>query len=260
MTFLVRSNLFVSLCAASLYTYYSFLLKKDFFLSTPLFILSATFFAYNFMRLASIFHNDSETKELKLWYIKHKIQLILISLLLLLFLVIGMLDLNSLQLLSLGIGLIIVLLYERVFFKSFSLRKIPYIKPIVISLCWSLICVGLHLSSVNLHSLLVFIDSFTFILILSLLFDLKDSDADKKSGLKSLTHFLKSPGAIKIALVLTCLYLLISFFYFDHKLWYTLGIAILIVLSTKSLRYPIIFCLITDGTILYKALLGIYLF
>lgn len=267
MAFLVKSNIYVSLASAALYLYYAILLKIDFFISTPVFIFSGTFFAYNFLRLISIFRKDKESIELGIWYRENKVSLILVSLLLLPALIYGVFDLTSTQLLFLSLSAACVLFYERFFFKNFSMRSVPFFKPIIIALTWTFICVGVHLeSSIEMSAILALSDCFIFIFFLSLLFDYKDIDSDKRSHIKSVTH-LKSTKSFSLfmgLLLTTYLLLLFTVFQFHTSnvvlfFIYALGFIVSTIISIRSLKKPILFCLITDGLILYKALFGIYL-
>ena len=261
MTFLIRSNIYVSLAVATLYLYYGFLLEKDFFVSTPLFVFSGTFFAYNFLRLVAISRKDSEASELKEWYKKNRLWIALFSLFLIPLIIVGALDLSRLQSFFILTGFISVIFYERFFFKKVSLRTLPYIKPIIISIVWTLICVGLHIDEWGAKSLPVVIDSFFFILFLCLLFDYKDTESDKRSKIKSIIHFKNSKSLIMFSSIFILTYCIYLAFFFQNSfsIPYAMGFIVLTFLALKNLKHPMIFCFLVDGMIIYKALFGIYL-
>lgn len=258
MGYLIKSNLYVSICCASLYTYYALLLKKDFFLTTPLLVFALTFLAYNFLRLVSIQRRDQSTQSLKRWYLKNKLSLILISLFLIPIVILGLLDLNNYQLLIIFAGFMFVILYERFFFKKYSLRTLPYLKPVIIAITWALVCVGLHIDKLTTEEIFIFIDAVFFIFILSLLFDYKDLEADRELMTKSILSLNSFINRDIFFIGLALSYLIFFFFFItsDHWIIFSFGLLSLLILALRTTKKTILFCFIADGIVLYKALFG----
>lgn len=261
LRFLINSNIFVGFSITTLYIYYAAVLKTNIFLSTPLLIFGSTFLAYNFLRVIALYGTKALSCPLSIWYKKNKMIMALLALISFIFCIHGLFDLNSIQISILLSSGVLVLFYERIFVPAFSLRYLPYTKPIIISICWSLLTVGMHFTSLSFEFFIALFDCFFFITLLCLLFDFKDSDMDKLESIKSITHLKNDKLSVFFVLLHCTAYLAFLFYFFDfsNPLFYALGFLILISISLKSLKHPIIFSLITDGIILYKALLGIYL-
>lgn len=259
--FLISSNIYVALAAASLYIYYAIVLGRDFFLTTPLLVFSATFIAYNFLRVISIYRVSIPQSPLSLWYKSYKSVLIIPHIVAVFLFILGMLDLNLIQICIIIITGAMVLFYERLFGNGWSLRVLPYMKPLVISLCWTLLTVGMHYELLNWQFTLSLIDCFLFISLLCLLFDLKDAEMDKLESIKSITHLKdqKLPFIFAIIHALVYIVFLNWSYHFSYQYLFGLGLLLLLLASLKTMKNPILFAFITDGAILYKALLGIYL-
>jgi len=185
---LTYSSLFISLCTSMFFQFYAKCQGRNFTWKESLFIFLATFISYSFVQVANSSFKEMSFDRPK-FLLKHR-KLFLKLLVLASFLLLALtfqLSISSLILLShLGV---LVLLYETLFFKNIGLRKVPFLKPFIISYIWAMAIAvfepkGFHLSFTSL-SFLSFIDCFLFIFSLTILFDLRDTQRDLSSGLKT---------------------------------------------------------------------------
>ncbi len=181
--YLVRSNLYISIAAVAHYLYYAF--KYDDGFSIPLIglIFSATYFGYHILRLnAWKFHKKYIGHENIRFYNRNKISLTFIATILLIVTAILIPHLNCFQWMMIGISICIFFFYEGPF-KSLQLRKL-FLKPFIIALVWSTFILGV----LGSKSFTAYLDSFLFIGLICIAFDLRDYQEDSDENLDSIIN------------------------------------------------------------------------
>ena len=145
---------------------------------------------------------------------------------------------------------------------KFGLRHLPYLKPLVIAYVWTMVCYGLSIKSFHELNFELFIESFIFISILSIPFDYKDAEQDKRDKIKSVTHSFKSDLSFQIFLTtIYIIFAIFSYFYLGKHI-YIYIIPIYLLLCVKLLKYKsdLIYVISNDGLILIHFFIGLYLF
>lgn len=242
-------DLFVALCGGSLF--YAYLLKTN-FLNDLLISLIVTIGLYSFYRWLHIgLHNKFKV------YLKEFSIPVAVG-------IASMLYLKDLQT---GFYLHLIASFVLCFFYNFevgnfSIRKIPYIKSIFISLLWVWILVFLPLSfshAFNLDLLYILIQNFLFILAMTIMYDIYDIEEDEYYGIKTLVNFKQSKYAVLSVILL--LLLSNSGCFFNptsgpNLIASVIGIILLLIYGRKSKSGLL---LTWDGLILLKAILIIVL-
>lgn len=187
---LLQSNIIIALGAMCLYCHYSLIHTASVKIPTAVFIFTSTVLAYDLMIIIGLYRAKIALSSI----LKFKLVLmaVLSSILALNF------ELN--EIITLTIALPFVLFYERILFKNFSLRRVPYFKSFLISLCWMIVVCALsieHFSSVAIYNL---IDCFGFIFLLCIPFDIVDHHEDSAFELKSFSHLFSSQKNLKLLL------------------------------------------------------------
>ncbi|MCC6865630.1 MAG: UbiA family prenyltransferase [Ignavibacteria bacterium] len=198
---LIFSNIYIVICSIimTLYTAKLFSFKTGFY---PLiFIASGTLTSYSFHWLLPSGHRELSPRDI--WSKKYR-------LLLLLLLVLGSAGtIYSMFILKEHLLKLIPLIFLTFLYSSGKLPKGPFLylrkyffgKTIYLSIMWALVTVYLPLAFSNLQwdisSYLFFVNRFTMLFAICILFDLRDKEADTLIGIKSLITTLSYRG-IKI--------------------------------------------------------------
>lgn len=266
------SNLFVSLCVTAFthLTYIIYKLPKD---NLPLILIMVfcfSFFTYNFQRFLkfrpSLTNYTKPGNRIK-WMIQEKSILTISSI------VAGIIGLACtyfihpicfLLLLPMG-GLSTFYVVPLIPFykKSPTLREIPYLKIFIIGLVWSIIVVALPLldsqatltNSILFNSKLEIGQNILFIIAITLPFDIRDLDYDKKNNLKTIPLFLGVTKTILLSEALliasiTLLYNLNITSYHFFALFIGHLITMLVIAFSKKERSELFFTGVVEGLIL----------
>ena len=213
INFFISSYIYVSLCVVSLALATQYLLLS-FNIQVLCFLFFATFISYNFQRLASIYKNPEHSRNQ--WYIQNRL---IISALFFLSVIIffGLIYSFSVQSIFLVLGLsLLSLLY------SVKLRDIPYLKIYLIAASWCfstiLLTVLENKLTVDLEIILSIIGRFFFLVAITIPFDIRDLNFDKKR-LKTLPILFGAERSKKIALIMLLLFLILEFFHYVVFSW-----------------------------------------
>ena len=187
--FLLFSNIFVAFCAAAItfqtYLIYSFALNKAYIL----FVFCATLFLYNFQRLilAPIYVKAPGSVRHS-WILEHKKPLILLSCISAL----GML----VSLYYLGLNLLYTILPVGIFSSLYflpgiHLRKIPVLKSLMVAFIWTLVSIFIPVQlngnfQMNASLLLLFAERAFFFLSICVVFNIRDMEHDRLSGVRTI--------------------------------------------------------------------------
>ena len=165
------------------------------------------------------------------------------------FILYGLLNFNPAQYIVLFIILLLGGLYEKILFKSFALRELPYTKAIIIALTWSLTCTGL----IEHPSTTAFIDCFLFIIFLSIPFDIKDIKQDTLDGIKTFATYSVS----KTKLICAIGYTLLSVFwiYKENDLFYMISLPLYLIFLKKGFKTEASYYMSFDSLIILRALI-----
>jgi 4-hydroxybenzoate polyprenyltransferase len=154
-----------------------------------------------------------------------------------------------------------------------GLRKVPFLKNFLIAIVWSTATVFLPVfqSSEKFSKFEVFVlilERFFFIFALSIPFDIRDMQADKQSGLRTVPILLNTQRATNISYLSLATFLMISVFHYPvHQEWFLViafgisAISTSLFIHSKSLKNRNYYYEgILDGTILFQAFLVFVLY
>ncbi len=150
---------------------------------------------------------------------------------------------------------------------KFSLRKIGFLKPLVISSIWMVSCAAVPLIEnqlLNTNSLWFLASQFCFISALSILFDVKDATDDYLTGISTYSNTLGNAGTKVLCIVLS-IATLVCFYFFKHqKASFTaeiilMAVTIVTVFITDEKKHRFYFYLWVDGLLFLQAIL-LYVF
>ncbi len=265
-----HSNIFISLAAVFLTLETQILLAMN-----PqwqpylLFVFFAVLFEYNLHRLLSVLVNRETSNQLKSGIRKEILFWVFAS---------GTGLFGSVFLLKWETLVVftplalLTLIYSILLFGSkndrLGFRKIPFLKILLISFVWSTSTVLLPViqSSENfdsIHTALMIAERFFFIFAIAIPFDIRDMEADRRTGLKTIPLILNENKALSLSYLSLLVFFLISFFHYQIRHdWFIIGAFGISALSTYLfLRIKIFRKLswyyygILDGTILLQGML-----
>lgn len=252
--FLVFGNLFISLAAATFAAEWYVLTdnKADILLLT--FVLTSTLIQYNLQRLVLIKEDEGKARsERQVWIARHRLSLI--TMLILVIPVAGILffKMNYYQCFIAVLACGVSVFY---FFPSGGLRKIGFLKPFLIALTWSMVSVLLPWYEYgSFRPGWIFAEHFFFIFALCILFDIRDSKADRLNGVKTIPNSLGIKTAKTIALISLGLSL---FSLLNHGVSWMLALAyvpcIFVVFFASEKRKEGFYSILADGLIILRPL------
>lgn len=150
----------------------------------------------------------------------------------------------------------------------FRLREIPYLKIFIISFCWSTITILLPVIQAGhrfppLHVVLMLVERFLFVFAITIPFDIRDIEADKEQGLKTIPLALGEERSIKLANFLLVVFSTLCFIHYGYtnQMFMLLSMVIssistvLFLKSEKIKTYPLYHYAVLDGTLLLQGAL-----
>ena len=152
--FFANSSLFIALCAFCLSIFYSEITETNIELYRLIVIFLGTLASYIGVQLIPM-HKNKATSQRSIWIKEQKV--ILYSFLAASFFGIfaSLQYLENFDLLNFTHLFILVLFYEKIFLNEKELRKIPYLKPFIISYVWACVATApqifLSLDNPNFH-------------------------------------------------------------------------------------------------------------
>lgn len=150
----------------------------------------------------------------------------------------------------------------------FRLREIPYLKIFLIALVWAFSTILLPIIQSNtifnkVHVTVMLAERFFFVFAITIPFDIRDMEADKQAGLKTIPILFNENTSTAIANLSLFIFFLISFFHYQiQNSWFIIGALSISTLTTflflnekkiKKLNY--FHYGILDGTMLLQGLL-----
>lgn len=217
--FLIYSNVFVSFCVLALCQSTSIIIGVDSSHLLP-FVFFSTLFVYNFQRMLRFSPNKEQSAQLD-WLNKNRLFTIIITVISLFLSVYYAVSLSFSTFYFLIPASIISLSYPIKIIpfagQKVCLRELPRAKIFLIALVWSIVSVVLvtneNKSFYSLDTLLLFLSRFSFVLAITIPFDIRDLKYDDLS-LKTIPQILGEQKAKMIALYCLALFELISVFHF----------------------------------------------
>lgn len=212
-TFFSYSSLFISICALSLAFFYSTSFEIETNIYRYIVIFCGTLASYTGVQLIPINKNKANSAR-SLWIKENKIILYSLILASIFAIIASLKHLESFDLLNFAHLFIIVLFYEKIFLNEKELRKIPYLKPFIISYVWACVCTAPQIIlTINEPNYLIWGECFLFILGLTIPFDIRDIEADHIDGVKTLaTRFsVKTVKLLSFIIFITALYMQFSY-------------------------------------------------
>ena len=266
--FILSHSIFVASCAVGLCCETFLLLHLQVSYNTFGFVFFSTICSYNFYWLVSKYHfvNDRHN------FVRNN----LTYLYLLVSGAIGALFFflnHSLSLISVLVSIILTLLYSMPLWPfnfTKKMQQIGFVKTILLAFTWAFVTVILPAESemvISLPTLILFSTRFLFMLMLCIIFDMRDVKIEKINGLQSLVSKLDLSKMKIIFFVVLAFYLFTAslFFYTTNALIQILQpvfMAIILFLSFKKSLQPqkyIFYYFFIDGLMLIS-LLSIIIF
>jgi 4-hydroxybenzoate polyprenyltransferase len=275
--FLIYSNLYIAIAAVLMTVQSQIQLGITPSWHPYLFlILFATLFEYNLHKFVGVFFYKHSLDPVKFGWITKNLKL---------FYMIFVVSVSGFVLAALFAQLkvllvlfplgIITFLYSFPVYKKgikiFRLREVPLVKIFIISFVWSATCVLLPLiqsgKEIEYGSLLSLIfERFLFVFAITVPFDIRDMEGDKKAGLKTLPLLLgakRSIAAANIAMVIFMIMIFSNYGMNGEIQYFTAlmisGISTLFFLNSSSARSHRLYHYgILDGTMIIQALLVMF--
>lgn len=151
---------------------------------------------------------------------------------------------------------------------TFKLREIPYLKIFLISLIWSVSTIlppVIHAGNKILSEqvILLFAERFLFIFAIAIQFDIRDMQADQRTGLKTIPLLIEKKKAFLLSLFSLFICFAISVFHYYMQTEWLVLTAVCISLSATALFIKLQFFKnmgryyyqVLDGTLLLQGLL-----
>ena len=244
--FIVYSNIYISFCPALLFFIYALKTKENFSLFTPLFLFFGSFTAYNFLRISPNY-KTTEPSPSSLLYLKSPWFFRIMAVIAVGFTIKEFTMAQRLWPLVLSISL--VGLYEQKSF-NFGLRKIPFLKTLIVAFVWASLCTLLFSKIYWVH----FVECFLFILLLTLPFDYKDKKQDEKDKIITWARFV--PPKIFITVLCLSYTFFVAYLAIEQFEYAFMGsVLIYYFLFFKNRLKDTWFHLLADGLIILRCLL-----
>ena len=148
--------------------------------------------------------------------------------------------------------------------RMFRLRQIKGLKIFIIAFSWTLVTVYIPINfyAVNKISLaIVLINNFLFIVILSLLFDIKDFQKDKENNLPSIPVLIGEIKSYQVIRLILAVLLISTYFLYDDVGFATTAALLLhilfsylVIFKLKSSHKNFYYTILIDGLLISQAL------
>jgi 4-hydroxybenzoate polyprenyltransferase len=257
--FIAFSNIFISVCAASVAAYTTKLFLGEIKWTAAGITLGTTFIMYNTQQLLLGYLSLRSAAERNAWFSKNR------ALLWLIFFA-GFAEVYPLAAASYkfvwtyGVAALISLLY---FLPFSNLRSIPLLKSFIIGLVWTLVCVVAPLESRPGPAQVNFAcGQLLFITALCVLFNIRDVDQDKRTNTFTVPVLYGITTARIFSFLLLLAYAIVNYYVSRearHLLvtatTFLLGVAF--TLRATPGRHPYFYLLGVDGLILFQSIFGL---
>jgi 4-hydroxybenzoate polyprenyltransferase len=270
LDFFIYSNLLIAVCAAFMIWESYVILEKPMQVVYMAIGFAATLFVYNIDRLVVLESLGGLKSERHEWIVSFARVMVVISALAVIFLGISMFYVPLRVILFLAHLGFISVAYSVPFMKRngrrITLRSIKGLKIFLIAYVWvastvMLPAVGAGLSLLNTDVLLLSVERGLFIFAITLPFDIRDYQSDKKTGVDTIPGMIGVPATRRLATVCMLICGIINLLHYPlHSsiLWakeFSFGSTLLLVYLAKEEHHEYFFTGLLDGTMLIQALL-----
>lgn len=270
----IFSNIFLSVGAVLLTVSAQVQLgMKPHFQPCLLLVFFATLFEYNRNQIVELlFNKEKQDVEKRLWFGFYQKKLLFFAIISLVLVLIAFLT-SKPQVILIFISLGVLTFFYSMPFSAnknavFKLREIPYLKIFVIAFVWSALTIFLPVIQadgkiLNIQIALLFSERFFFVFAITVPFDIRDMQADRDAGLKTIPLLINSEKALTLSYLFLFVSLIISVFHYKmQNNWFIIEAIFISILTTylllkikhfrtlKRFYYQIL-----DGTLLFQALL-----
>jgi 4-hydroxybenzoate polyprenyltransferase len=271
---LINSNIYISLAAVFLTIESQIQLGMKPQCHPYLFIIFfATLFEYNLHRLITVITNKEALNSDKHRWVKENLKKFYVVVIMSVagFIFAAFLAKIDVLIAFAPIALITLFYTIPVFVNKkniFRLREIPYLKIFLIAFVWSTSTILLPVIQSGfifnkVHIFLMLLERFFFVFAITIPFDIRDIEADKQAGLKTIPLLFDKNKSQFISCISLIIFIVIAFYdYQDKSSWYIIIALSLSTISTyiflslnkiKNLTYY--YYGILDGTMLLQGLL-----
>lgn len=255
------SNLFVALCAYFFTRFcFAFEICADSVAvdAYPVFVACAVFFVYALQRTVSARISKEDVSERDRWYHTHFLVMIISLISVAIVLMILYFTFFRSGFLFFAFVFLLCIIY---YYGPIPLKRVVGLKSFVIGFAWALVCViipsvinsGFIFSS---QRLLFFFQVFCFISALSVPFDIRDAQTDKKNEIFSLPVIFGVSYSKWIAMILMLLVIFVSMLCFSagiHQISLLLSslISIPVIFFSNPTRSRFYFSILTEGLLIF---------
>jgi len=271
---LINSNIYISLAAVFLTVETQIQLGMEPQWHPYLFIIFfATLFEYNLHRFITVVTNKEALNSDKHKWVRENLKgfYLLVSLSVIAFVCVTFLAKKEVLITLVPIAAITVFYSLPVFGNKrtvFRLREIPYLKIFLIAFVWASSTILLPIIQSdntfnNTHVIVMLVERFFFVFAITIPFDIRDIEADKQAGLKTIPLLINENKSLTISYLSLFVFFIISFFHYQILNYWLiilpLSISTLttfIFLNSRKIRnLPYYHYGILDGTMLFQGLL-----
>ncbi len=271
---LINSNIYISLAAVFLTIETQIQLGMKPQWHPYLFIIFfATLFEYNLHRLITVITNKEALNSDKHKWVRENLKgfYLLVLLSVTGFVCVAFLAKKEVLIVLTPIAAITIFYSLPVFGNKrtiFRLREIPYLKIFLIAFVWTSSTIFLPIiQSGNTFErtqvIATFVERFFFIFAITIPFDIRDIEADKQAGLKTIPLLLNENKSLAISYLSLFSFLIVSFFHYQMlNHWFIIlplsisALTTFIFLNSKKIRHVTYYHYgILDGTMLLQGLL-----
>lgn len=276
--FIAYSNIFIAICAIcqSLVTFKQIGANTSYAVICIVFF--ATLYTYNFNILIGEKESDYSQKSIRdLWIFSHYKLIFILLIISTIGIIPALFFISKKSILLLALLGVFSITYGYPLFQfnhyKLPLRRIPYLKLFLISLIWSLGCVLLPIlesdkgTPSNLNNLEIFIlviKRFILIAAITIPFDIKDIESDRRLSLKTIPSKFGKTNAKLISLFLLFIYLLIHLCFhpnFHNLMFIALILNVIIcsfVIHYAESKSDLFYYLCLDGLLILQYFLIVF--
>lgn len=254
MQFIGYSSIPIALFAGVISLFYGKLLSESLDLIRFTLNTTATFIIYNLVQIIPIY-TQKESSQKREWFKQHLTFLYVFFIICSIIILLTLRYLNFFDFLNYVHLAGLCLLYEGPF--KYNLRKVPYLKSVLISYVWTMAIVAPYFyDNYNVPSFWWIAEFFIYIFSLCLAFDLRDRISDVKENIKTIVNKISFQNAkfLIYGLYLLSLIILISLIGFKLGIFIYFTIHTFILTNINENRKDLYYLFAVDGLIFFKAL------
>ncbi len=244
--FIVFSNVWISLGAVGITLTTYFYTKSEVYLPVIILAFFSTLFGYSLQNISQREINDHRSNQILWSQSNNKLikSMVFISFLISLFLSLFIMNIYLIIFSIPFFGL--VFFYRNTFSNKLQIRNIPFFKILIISFCWTWTCCVLpQLISNDIFNWNITFIIFTYVLAITIPFDIRDITVDKK--IKTIPQFTGTRAAFIISqLSILCLFFF-SFYLSNYLLCFFMIMTNLVLIPSLKIKSEFYYLFVLDG-------------